>query len=392
MIGAADQGRGVLFTAFEPSGDDHASIVIAELRRRHPDLPIYAWGGPKMERAGATIIERTGDDAVMGMPGLKKIREHKRMNQRIASWMREYPVAVHVPVDSPAANFPICKIAKRQGIRVVHLVAPQLWAWGAWRIGKLRRRTDMVLCLLPFEENWFRDRDLEARFIGHPLFDAPLDLSALDAAASDLPSGSPRLALLPGSRPGEIAKNFPILLAAFRSLLASHPGASGVVAATTPEVAQRLRDMAAQHGGWPDGLDVRAGATDVIARWCDLALVVSGTVTLQLAKQAKPMVVFYKSSPIAYTLIARWVIETEFLTLPNLIAGREIVPEFVPHFGDERDIVAAADRLLRSPQLADRQRNELQSISAQFLGRSAGAAAADAIEQVMSRPARPSAA
>ena len=111
--GAADEALpAVLFTAFEPSGDDHAAAVIAELKRLQPDLPIFAWGGPDMEAAGAELIERTGDDAVMGMPGLAKIREHKRINARIRGWLRDRAdVKLHVPVDSPAANFPICKIA-----------------------------------------------------------------------------------------------------------------------------------------------------------------------------------------------------------------------------------------------------------------------------------------
>ena len=174
---AAGSRPALLFTAFEPSGDDHAAAVVAELRRRHPDLPIYGWGGPKMERAGATIIERTGHDAVMGMPGLAKILEHKRINGRIRRWLDQNPVAVHIPVDSPAANFPICKMTKARGIRVVHLVAPQIWAWGPWRIKKLRRLTDLVLCLLPCEEAWFLTRGVRAKFIGHPLFDHPLDLA-----------------------------------------------------------------------------------------------------------------------------------------------------------------------------------------------------------------------
>ena len=137
--------RRLLFTAFEPSGDDHAAGVIAELRRRHPSLEIFAWGGPKMERAGATIVERTGDDAVMGMPGFAKIREHQRINARIADWLDKNPVSAHIPVDSPAANFPICELSKARGIKVVHLVAPQIWAWGRWRIHKLRRMTEFCL-------------------------------------------------------------------------------------------------------------------------------------------------------------------------------------------------------------------------------------------------------
>jgi len=145
----------LLFTAFEPSGDDHAAAVIRELRRRHPNLPIYAWGGPKMARAGATIICETGQDAVVGVPGWDKIRQHQRINKDIARWIATNRATVHIPVDSPAANFPICKIAKKSGLKVCHLVAPQVWAWGGWRIRKLRRRTDLVLCLLPFEERWF---------------------------------------------------------------------------------------------------------------------------------------------------------------------------------------------------------------------------------------------
>ncbi|HHN78407.1 MAG TPA: lipid-A-disaccharide synthase, partial [Phycisphaerales bacterium] len=139
----------ILFTGFEPSGDDHASAVIAELRRRHPGLRMYAWGGPKMGQAGAEIIEETGKDAVMGLPGLSKVLEHRRINQRIAAWLDRNPVRVHVPIDSPAANFPICKMARKRGVKVVHLVAPQVWAWGKWRVNKLRRLTDFVCCLLP---------------------------------------------------------------------------------------------------------------------------------------------------------------------------------------------------------------------------------------------------
>ena len=153
----------LLFTAFEPSGDEHASKVIAEIRRRRPKLAICAWGGPKMVKAGAVVIERTGDDAVMGVPGLAKIREHQKINVRIEDWVKKHPVNVHVPVDSPAANFPICEITKKSGSRVVHLVAPQIWAWGRWRIHKLRRLTDLVLCLLPFEEEFFAKRNVPAK-------------------------------------------------------------------------------------------------------------------------------------------------------------------------------------------------------------------------------------
>src|SRR4051812_241241 len=230
----------ILFTAFEPSGDEHAAPVIAELKRRRPGLRVAAWGGAKMERAGAEIVERTGDDAVIGMPGLKKIREHGRINERVQAWLVANRPAVHVPVDSPAANFPICEMAKATGARVVHLVAPQIWAWGRWRIHKLRRLTDMVLCLLPFEEGFFQKRHVKAKFIGHPLFDDIPEGAGLDAGAAKYPAGHPRLALMPGSRPAELRNSFPLLFDAFRRLRAVYPGAVGVVAATKPAVADQL--------------------------------------------------------------------------------------------------------------------------------------------------------
>lgn len=384
----------MLFTAFEPSGDDHASAVIAALRAERPDIAIYAWGGPKMEAAGASIVERTGDDAVMGMPGIEKIREHQRINARVAQWLDRNPVAVHVPVDSPAANFPICKIAKSRGVRVVHLVAPQVWAWGSWRINKLRRLTNHVLCLLPFEEAWFTSRGVRATFVGHPLFDHPLDAQALELQAASLGTAHPRVALMPGSRPGEISRNFPLLLEAYRRLKADHPALVGCVAATTPRVERTLREMAAELGGWPVGLESLVGRTDAVVHWCDLALVVSGTVTLQIAKQCKPMVIVYKSGlfdRIVYTLARDVLFTTDHFTLPNLIAGREIVPELVPHFGDAEPIVRHATDLLESQELAAAQRDELAKVVAQFTGRDASVAAARAvaamIDEACGRPA-----
>lgn len=379
----------MLFTAFEPSGDDHAAPVIAELRRRHPDLPIYAWGGSRMERAGAIIAERTGDDAVMGLPGIQKILEHKKINARIAEWLREHPVSVHVPVDSPAANTPICEIAKAQGLKVVHLVAPQIWAWGRWRIHKLRRLTDLVLCMLPFEEEFFARRRVPARFIGHFLFDRELDLAELDRRASVLPEGSPRIAMMPGSRPDELSRHFPILLGAYRQLKAKHPGAVGVVAATSDRVAENLRQIARAHGGWPESVRVVVQDTDVVVRWCEFALVKSGTVTLQVAKQRKPMVVFYrKSSPLLF-LLARAVLSTRVFSLPNVLARARIVPEFVPHFGGPGDIVRAADEVLSDPRAAERQLRALDAVLAPFRGKNAASAAADAIEEILGlRPAR----
>ncbi|MCC6230409.1 MAG: lipid-A-disaccharide synthase [Phycisphaerales bacterium] len=384
----------VLFTAFEPSGDDHAQAVIRELLLRHPGLRISAWGGPRMAAAGAEVIERTGDDAVMGLPGLKKLQEHRRINERIDQWLDQNKIDLHVPVDSPAANFPICAMAKARGIKVVHLVAPQIWAWARWRIHKLRRLTNRVLCVLPFEEKFFVKRDVPATFIGHFLFDEPVDEAALDVKSAELPSGSPRIAIMPGSRPDELRRNYPMMLEVFAKVRAKHPGAIAVVAATRPAVAEQLQVVAAQladrlglghveNNGWPESMRCVVGATDVVIRWCELALVKSGTVTMQVAKQLRPMVIVYKkSNPLLYYIV-KAIMATKLFTLPNVIAHREIVPEFVPHFGGPEPIVRAVLDVIEKPEVAGKQREELNAIVSLFAGRNARRLAADEIEKAL---------
>ena len=387
---------GILFTAFEPSGDDHASAVIAELRRRWTadELPIYAWGGPKMRAAGAILIEETGANAVMGMPGAGKIVEHVHIHKRIGKWMEEGKATLHVPVDSPGANFPVAKLAKKRGLKVVHLVAPQVWAWASWRIRKLKKRTDQVLCLLPFEEEWFMARGVPAKFIGHPLFDEPLELDAIQKRAEEYgakvnaPVGAlggvgPRVALMPGSRPTEMVRSFPILLDAYNRLRRDFPGALGMVAATKPETVKKLQELAAAHGGWPSGLGIVSGDTDAVVRWCDYAMVVSGTVTLQIARQCKPMVAFYCPSWLMYNLIVRWLVSTELYTLPNLIAGRKIIPELIPYFGDGDALALEIIKFMRRPGYADDQRENLAAVCRRFAGTNCAKGAADAIERAM---------
>lgn len=388
LVPTLDDARapGILFTAFEPSGDDHASKVIARVRALRPDIPIYAWGGPKMARAGAQIIERTGDDAVMGMPGLAKIRQHVQINDRISSWLQHTPVALHVPVDSPAANFPICSITRKAHLGIVHLVAPQIWAWARWRIHKLRRLTDCVLCVLPFEEEFFRKRDVPAHFIGHMLFDEPIDRAALDVASLALPAGSPRIALMPGSRPAELARNFPMLLDMVRALRADFPDLQGVIACTRPEVEADLRRAAAEwaaetgepisRSNWPLSLASVVGQTDAVIHWSDMALVKSGTVTLQVAKHRKPMVIFYRKGSRGSYLLARSFIPTKFFTLPNLIAGERIVPEFVPHYGGPEPIIAAAREILSDSAARIAQIDSLNRICSMFDGLDASLLAA----------------
>ena len=354
----------VLFTAFEPSGDAHAAPVIESLRRRRPDLRICAWGGPRMAEAGAEIIERTSEDGVMGLGGFLKAFEMKRTIDRIDAWAGIHPVTLHVPVDSPSANFPVCRRLRRRGTRTIHLIAPKVWAWGHWRVRKLVRHSDHVLCILPFEEAWFKERGVDASFIGHPVMAKALDEAALAEGGRRLPGGSPRILILPGSRSGEIKANLSHQLQAFEVIRGRFPGAVAVILAANERIEARIRT---RFEPMPDGVDLERGNLESAIAWADLALATSGTVSLDLARQDCPMIGSY-AIPRWQTLIASVLIKTPFKLLPNIVAGKEIVPEFVPYVASQgpAPILAAAMPLLSEPETLESMRRRLADMRALF--------------------------
>ncbi len=398
-----DTTPAILFTAFEPSGDEHAAPVIADLRRRRPDIPIWALGGPKMAAAGARLIETTTESSAMGLSALSKAAEHQRLLGVLRQWWTTHHVAVHVPTDSPAANWAICKIAKRHNAKVAHLVAPQIWAWATWRVSRLRRWSDLTLCLLPFEPQWFKPFGVRARFIGHPLFDEPMeDTESLTWQTAGYPTGRPRIALLPGSRPGEIHRHWPIMAEAFERLRTQFPEAQAVVATPNKQTAKIIRTATPKMP--PSIMLVDDGAETALA-WADVVLTASGTATLHVARHGKPMVVIYKTSPITWHLLGRWLINTRTFTLPNLIAAggphcepmRHIVREFVPYLGDASSVKPVVEELialLTHRDKAAKQVDALKRVVAAFDGYHAGPAAAAAIcemyddEALDSDPAR----
>ncbi len=369
--------RGVLLTAFEPSGDALAAPVIDKLLTQRPDLTVWALGGPQMRAAGATLLEMTTERATMLLGSLSQLQSHRRRLQRLADWLTDHALQALVPVDSPAANWSICKLIRQRQPRtsIVHLVAPQLWAWAPWRIGKLRRLTDHVLCLLPFEPDWFTSRGVPATFVGHPLFDAPAPDTqgvtplAFDATAND----RPKIALLPGSRPGEIRRNGPTMIQAFMMLQSKHPQLRGVIATANPTASQWVRRAAEPWVGqdqWPDNLKIQSDQTDAVLAWADIALVVSGTATLHAAARQTPMVVLYNISRWSWHLWGRWLVQTRTFSLPNLIAQADgqpcVVPELVPHFGQPQPVADELERLIRSHGEQDRQRETFGRIIEQF--------------------------
>lgn len=352
----------ILFTAFEPSGDAHAAPVIRQLRQVAPKLEIYAWGGPLMQLAGANLVQETVQAGAMGLGGLKRASEISRERKRIKEWACHHRVLAHIPVDSPAANFPIVKVMRKTGAKIIHLVAPQLWAWGGWRKGKLRRNTDLVLCLLPFEEQWFSDHNIPAKFIGHPSINSEIDSARLSKQMHGLPQGAPRVAIFPGSRAQEVRANIRLLISVYTELQGRSSGMGGVIVAANSKLAQLLKRKIKI---FPNGLHMITGEAKSVIAWCDLALAVSGTITLDLAAQRKPMIGIYKTGLISW-LCAKVLLRTPYRLLPNIIAEREIVPEFVPYIGGPLPIVKHATRYMLDSKYGAIQSEELHRVCLRF--------------------------
>lgn len=392
MPSRSDQPRTIFFAAFEPSGDVLAARLIGELKRRDPALRFTGFGGPKMAEQGADLIQQTTEHAAaMGHGALGEIKTHRRRLKLLDDYLPRHDIAAFVPVDSPAANWSVCARVRRHrpSAKIVHLVCPQVWSWASWRVRRLRRLSDRVLCLLPFEPGWLDARGVPGVFVGHPVFeDAP---SVVDApVAPDLPQpaqdGALRLALMPGSRPSELTMNWPTMLSVFKRLKAEHPALVGVVAAREAGDAKKL-DAIGGGAGLPDGLHVIGGRTPEVLRWCDAALVKSGTSTLQVASLRRPMVAFYNLSPLKWHLAGRWLVKSRTFALPNIISewqdGRRVVPEFVPHFGDPAPIAERLSALIADPAELERQRAGLARVAEPFGSVCFKDAAADALLEVL---------
>ncbi len=376
----------ILFTAFEPSGDAVAAALTAELKRRYADLQIYALGGDRIAGAGGHLIENTTEDPVMLAGAVRQMATHRRRLRRLAAWLAKHELSAVVPTDSPAANWSICRLVRRlqPQTKIIHLAAPQLWAWAPWRIGKLRRLTDLVLCLLPFETQWFCSRGVKATFVGHPIFETPLcpDTAFDPWCDQEEHSNRIKLAILPGSRSAEIKSNYPTMIATAMDLADKQDQKIyAAVAAMNETRRQQVESMTPPQSTL--SLSITCSRTDQVLQWADVALVVSGTATLQVLRHRVPMVTMYHVNRWSWHLIGRFLIQTRTFTLPNLIGQslglKQVVPELVPHFGKIGPVRAALEPILTQKRLRQQQRAGFDEIAQVFAQKKFSEVAASAL-------------
>jgi len=330
--------------AGEASGDLHGSNLVRELKRLNSNLEIRGWGGDLMQKEGVDLRKHYRDLAFMGfVEVVKNFRTILRNFDFCKKDILEFKPDAIVLVDYPGFNLRIAKWAKKQGIKVIYYIAPQVWAWHKSRVKQMRKNIDKLLIILPFEIDFFAKHGIEAEFIGHPLLDA-ISQNTDPAYVSE--SGKPVIAILPGSRKQEIQTILPIQL----SVIPHFPNYEFVVAGT-----ELHRDLYAKIIGKQDTKLV-FNQTYSLLRSAEAALVKSGTSTLETALFEVPEVVCYKGNFLSY-IIAKNVIDIKYIAMVNLIMNKPVVTELIQNDLNTENLIRELSKCLSSPyresQIAD---------------------------------------
>ncbi|MFK7778698.1 MAG: lipid-A-disaccharide synthase [Gimesia sp.] len=373
----------LFFSVGEPSGDQHTAHLIHEIQNRRPDARFSAFGGPEMQAAGCKLEVQLTDYAVMGIFNVlplifKFIQLLKQAGQFLET---ERPDAV-ILVDFPGFNWWVAKKAKSLGIPVFYYLPPQLWAWAPWRIRRVRKNVDYVLSGLKFEKQWYESRGVKVDYIGHPFFDEvvskKLDQNVLDELSQ---SGEKMVGILPGSRTSELHYNFPMMLSIIRQLSQQFPNATFPVACYKESHRELCTKMIVQQQATDLPIKLYLKKTSEIIESAQCCLMVSGSISLELLARKTPAVVIYRGHWGMYVM-ANLFLTCKFLSLPNLIADRELMPEF-PSVGSPVKDIANINTILsdwvRTPLSLERARNKLVSLYNETVIPGASAAAAVSI-------------
>jgi len=348
----------ILISAGEASGDMYAARLAKALRAR-ADVHLFGMGGTRMREAGVELVADCAEVSLVGIVEIaKKLPALNRVWKRLVEESQRRNPRFAILTDFPGFHLRLARELQRQGVQNIYFVCPQFWAWRPWRANLVRRRFVRGLCIFPFEQDWYRARGVPADFIGHPLVGnvGAKRSRAEFAAFFGLDPAKPIVAVLPGSRAGEISHHMPPLVQSCHLIAKSHPvqfvlalapgmGASQVASYLKPEVPLHVVEDATY-----DAL----GAADV-------AIVSSGTATVEAALMDTPMIVVYRLAPVT-AAIARWLVRTPMFAMVNLIAGKRVVPELVQKDFTPSRVGDEVIRLLDSPEARAEMRRGLASV------------------------------
>jgi lipid-A-disaccharide synthase len=317
----------IFISAGEPSGDLHGANLVKALKRIDPAVKCVGFGGDKMAAAGCELLYPLTKLAVMWFfRALLNIVTFWRILKQAQRYFREQRPDAVIVIDMPGFHWPLAKRAHALGIPVYYFVPPQLWAWAGWRVKKMKRYVRHVLAALPFEDAWYRERSMPTTYIGHPYFDE-LAEQELDQSFLEQQRQRPGkvVAILPGSRKQEVAKNIPEMLQAAAIIHQRHPKTRFLVASYNEAQGEMAR-KAIVRMKLP--VEVHVGRTPEIIELAEACIAVSGSVSLEIMYRLKPAAVVYRLGYISLR-VGRYFMKCKYITLVNLLADREIFPEFL---------------------------------------------------------------
>lgn len=376
----------VAIVAGELSGDILGRALMDAIRARAPDATFVGIGGPQMTAAGFTSWYPMERLAVMGLVEvLGRLFELLRIRRTLAARLIDAPPDVFVGIDAPDFNLGLELVLRNAGVPTVHFVSPSVWAWRRGRVHKIRRAVDRMLTLLPFEARFYEEHDVPVTFVGHPLADAvPLE-DQLNMARRELgiAADAKVVALLPGSRGGEVTQLLPPFLGAARLLAERCPGMVFLLPAATAERRVQIERVLAATPALPTVRLLDGNARTAMAA-ADVVLLASGTATLEGLLMKRPMVAAYRVNALTWAILSR-LVSTPYITLPNLLAGEKLVPELLQDAVTPENLAAEVGRYFDEPQAAQAVRERFAAMHV-ALRRNAAAHAADAVLEVAGWP------
>lgn len=350
----------IMFSAGEASGDKHAANMFLEMRALNPEINAFGMGAAAMRTAGIDVVYDSTSIAVIGViEVIKHYPEIRRALQLMHNLLQTRKPDLLVCVDYKDFNFKLASYAKRLGIKVLFYVSPQVWAWRPGRVKQYAKVITAMAVIFPFETCYYEAENVPVRYVGHPSVDKVKPMYSKQHAMQryGLDPNKPVLGLLPGSRANEIKRLLPVMLAAAELIIKQHPDVQLVL----PQ-AHSISDELLSHYLDPNlTLKIVKNEMYDVVQCCDAVMTSSGTATLEVALLGIPMLIAYRLSPITYGL-GRLLVKTPFIGLPNIVASKAIIREFIQHEANAPALAQEAIKLLSDTVYADNMRKELSGV------------------------------